>query len=105
MPEAVSQVPLKINGFTLHRPRLAPLVVVLLVVTLLSLLFVWSRIHAINLEYRISSLEKEIRLHQRQNQELELEAAFLARDQRIEKLARNQLGLRDPAPGQIIRVE
>lgn len=105
MPEAVSQIPIKINGFSLHRPRMLPVLLALVLVALLSLLFVWSRIHAINLEYSISSLERDVRLHQRQLKELKLEVAYLGRDERIESLARQHLGLREPAPGQIIRVE
>ncbi len=105
MSEAVSQATVKIPGFSFYRPRLSSVFVALLLVSLLSLLFVWSRIHAINLEYGISSLERDIRSHEQQIKELKLEAAFLARDERIEKLARRDLGLRTPAPGQIIRVE
>lgn len=105
MSEAVSQVAVKITGFTFYRPRLGSVFIAILLISLLSLLFVWSRIHAINLEYSISSLERDIRSDGQQIKELKTEAAFLARDERIEKLARKELGLRTPAPGQIIRVE
>ncbi len=105
MSEAVSSVTVKITGFSFYRPRLASVFVAILLISLLSLLFVWSRIHAINLEYGISSLERDIRSHEQQVKELKMEAAFLSRDERIEKLARKELGLRTPSPGQIIRVE
>ena len=105
MSEAVSTATVKITGFSLYRPRIGSVFVAILLVSLLSLLFVWTRIHAINLEYSVSSLERDIRSHQQQIKELKLEAAFLARDERIERLARKNLGLRTPAPGQIIRVE
>jgi len=105
MSEAVSQVTVKIIDFSLYRPRLRSVFIAILLISLLSLLFVWSRIHAINLEYSISSLEREIRSHEQQIKNLTMEAAFLSRDGRIEKLARNELGLRTPSPGQIIRVE
>ncbi len=105
MSEVLSQTTVRINGFSLCRPRLGPVLVAIVLVSLLSLLFVWSRIHAINLEYSISSLERDIRIHHQQIKELKLEAAFLARDERIEGLARKTLGLRVPSPGQIIRVE
>ena len=96
---------IKLNGFSLHRPRIAPIFIAIILVSLLSLLFVWSRIHAINLEYSISSLEKQIRDNQQQIKQLEMEAAFLSRNKRIEELATKQLGMRLPAPGQIIRVD
>ena len=105
MSEAVSQITVKITDFSLYRPRLRSVFIAILLISLLSLLFVWSRIHAINLEYSISSLEREIRSHEQQIKNLTMEAAFLSRDGRIEKLARNELGLRTPSPGQIIRVE
>jgi cell division protein FtsL len=105
MSEAVSRVTVKITGFSLYRPRLGSVFIAILLISLLSLLFVWSRIHAINLEYSISSLERDIRTHEQQIKKLTTEAAYLARDERIEKLARQELGLRTPSPGQIIRVE
>lgn len=105
MSETLQTTIVKINGFSLHRPRLAPVIVTIVLVSLLSLLFVWSRLHAINLEYSISSLEKGLRKGQQQVKELELEVAYLAREERIERLARQKLGLRPPAPGQIIRVD
>jgi|GEM_PF-581361 len=105
MSETLQRSFVKINGFSLHRPRLAPIFVAILLVSLLSLLFVWSRIHAINLEYSISSLEKQIRSSQQKIKQLELETAYLSRNKRIENLAVRQLGMRPPAPGQIIRVD
>ena len=105
MSQALPQATVKINGFSLYRPRPVPILIAIILVSLLSLLFVWSRIHAINLEYSISSLERDIRVHQQQIKELKLETAFLSRDERIEALARTTLGLRPPSPGQIIRVE
>jgi cell division protein FtsL len=105
MSQAVQQTVVKINGFSLYRPRLAPVFVAIVFVSLLSLLFVWSRIHAINLEYGISTLQKQIRTGQQEIKQLKLEAAYLSRDERIETLARETLGLRPPASGQIIRVD
>ncbi|MCD6187526.1 MAG: cell division protein FtsL [Desulfuromusa sp.] len=105
MSEAVSHATIKITEISFYRPRLSSVFVAIILVSLLSLLFVWSRIHAINLEYSISSMERDIRSHEQQITELKMEAAFLSRDERIERLARKDLGLRTPSPGQIIRVE
>lgn len=104
MSEAMSRTVVKINGFSLDRPRLTPLFVVIALVSLLSLLFVWSRIEAINLEYEISSLQSQIRVGEEEVKRLRLEAAHLASDSRIERLARERLGLQMPAPGQVVRV-
>lgn len=105
MPETLPRTVIKIDGFSLYRPRLAPVFVAIVLVSLLSLVFVWSRIHAISLEYDISSLERQIRVGQQQIKQLKLEAAYLSRDTRIEQLARKELGLRTPASGQIIRID
>lgn len=105
MAQAITQARIKISGFSLTRPRLSPMLVVIVLMSLLSLLFVWTRIHAISLEYEISRLERDLRIQTQQVKVLSLEVAFLSRDERIESMARNELGLRDPAPGQIVRVE
>jgi len=105
MSEAVQRTVVKINGFVLHRPRLTPIFVVILLVAALSLLFVWSRLQAINLEYDISRLETDIRSESEELKRLKLEAAHLGSHKRIERLARHELGLQLPAPGQIIRVD
>jgi len=105
MAEAVSQTVVRITGFSFYRPRLGSVFIAILLISMLALIFVWSRIHAINLEYDISGLERDISSRQKQIKELNLEVAFLARDERIEDLALNKLGLRTPAPGQIIRLK
>lgn len=104
MSETMPRTVVKINGFSMDRPRLTPLFVAIALVSLLSLLFVWSRIQAINLEYDISSLQSQIRSGNEEVKRLRLEAAHLASDSRIERLARESLGLQSPAPGQVIRV-
>jgi cell division protein FtsL len=103
MSQAMPQATIRISGFSFYRPRLFPVLVSIVLVSVLALLFVWSRIHAINLEYDVSKLEMEIRQQQQQIKELKLESAYLSRDERIADLA-DKLGLRAPTPGQVIRV-
>ena len=105
MSEALQKTVIRINGFVLQRPRLTPIFIAIILVASLSLMFVWSRLQAINLEYSISHLEGQIRSGTEEVKRLKLEAAHLGSHQRIEQLARHELGLRPPAPGQIIRVE
>lgn len=105
MAQVATRTAVKINGFSLQRPRLTPVILALVLVSLLSLLFVWSRIHAINLEYSVSSLEREIRVQQKEIKELSMETAFLSRDERVAGLAHKYLGMRAPAPGQTIWIE
>lgn len=105
MAEVATPTRIKISSFSLAGPGVKPMLIAIVLFSVLALVFVWSRIHAINLEYSISSLQREIRLNQEQLNELSLEAAYLSRSERIESLARNELGLREPASGQIIQVE
>ncbi len=105
MSQVLPQTTVKIDGFSLCRPRLLPVMVAIVLVSSLALLFVWSRIHAINLEYEISSLERNIRSEQQVIREMTLEVAYQSRVERIERLARTKLGLRPPTPGQVIRVD
>ncbi len=105
MSEAVQRTVVKINGFVLHRPRLTPVFIAIALVATLSLVFVWSRLQAINLEYDISRIEGLIRSDNEEIKRLTLEVAHLGSHQRIEGLARQELGLRLPAPGQIRRVD
>lgn len=104
MSQAMPQATIRISGFSFYRPKLLSVLVSIVLVSFLALLFVWSRIHAINLEYDISKLEMDIRQQHQQIKELKLESAYQSRDERIAKLAK-KLGLRIPAPGQVIRVD
>ncbi|ORJ62460.1 cell division protein FtsL [Geothermobacter hydrogeniphilus] len=94
----------KINGFSLHRPQLLPTFLFLGLVLAVSLFIVWSRLQVVNLDYDISRLESELRALGQQTQQLRLEAASLSRPDRIEALARRDLGLRFPTSRQIIPV-
>lgn len=94
----------KINGFTLQRPRLLPLLAFVTIVLAVSLFFVWSRLQVVHLEYDISSIEAQLRVVNQESQRLRLEAASLRSPGRIEMVARNELGLRLPAPEQVITV-
>lgn len=95
----------KINGFSLHRPRLLPLFAYIAVMLAVAIFFVWSRIQVVNLAYDISSLEGRLRGAQQETQRLRLEAASLRSPMRIEQVARNELRLRLPAPEQVVTVD
>ncbi len=104
MSEAILKAIPKINGFTLYRPRLLPLLAFIATICVIALFFVWSRLQVIHLEYDISSLEERLRGVQQQSQRLRLEAASLRNPSRLERIARNELGLRAPAPEQVVLV-
>jgi cell division protein FtsL len=104
MAESVVRPMPKINGFVLHRPRLFPILTFVIIIMCVALVFVWSRIEVVNLEYEISSKQKRIRALQQEGSRLQLEAATLSNPVRIEKMARTRLGLRMPTPEQVVTI-
>lgn len=92
-------------GFRLQRPRLIPLLMFIFLLSTISLFFVWSRIQVIHFEYSISTLEGELRSQRQQNQHLRLESASLQSPSRIERIAREKLGLHTPSSQQVVMVK
>ncbi|MCK4536387.1 MAG: cell division protein FtsL [Desulfuromonadales bacterium] len=105
MAETTIRVMPKINGFTLHKPRLLPVLGFIGLFSLVSLFFVWSRVQVTSLEYDISRIEQTLRQSRQEIAQLTLEAATLSSSERIERVARNELGLRLPVPEQVITVD
>lgn len=65
------------------------------------LLSVWSGIAFINMGYEIRALEQREGELLHLNRELEIEKGMLTSPERIEKVAREKLGMTDPRPDQI----
>lgn len=90
------------------RPRGAALLAVLAgaaLVTLGALFLVWQRYEFVRLGFQVGALrQRQAELEQR-IRPLEVEAEYLSRPERIEAIARERLGLRPPAPGQVIVIE
>ena len=64
----------------------------------------WQHFECVKENYRIEVLKKEGATLQELNKQLRLEKAALADPQRIDALARQELGLAPPAPQQVVRV-
>lgn len=105
MAEVIARSIPKVTGFPLQQPRLFPLLAFVALLMGISLFFVWSRIQVVNLEYDISSLEGKLRSMQQESRQLTLEAASLRNPGRIEQVALNELGLRQPTLAQVVTVE
>jgi len=105
MSDVIARAIPKVNGFTLQRPRLLPLLAFVALLLVISIFFVWSRLQVVNLEYGISSLEGQLRSMEQESRRLRLEAASLRNPGRIELMARNELGLRLPTPDQVVTVD
>lgn len=95
----------KINGFALRRPSMLPVLGFIGLFSLASLFFVWSRVQVTSLEYDISRIEDSLRSNRQAMTQLTLEAATLSNSERIERVARDELGLRLPVPEQVITVD
>ncbi len=104
MSDATIRALPKINGFTLRRPSLLPVLGFIALMLAVSLFFVWSRVQVTGLEYEISQLESSLRGVQQETSNLRLEAASLRSPERIERVARKELNLRLPSAEQVITV-
>jgi len=105
MPDAIARALPKINGFTLRRPSLLPVLGFISLLLMVSLFFVWSRVQVTGLEYEMSQLESKLRGLRQEASNLSLEAASLRDPERIERVARKELNLRLPSSEQVITVD
>jgi len=71
----------------------------------LALLYAWQHFEDIQLRYQLEELKSERAQAAEFNQQLRLEVAALRSPMRIDAIARGQLGLSVPVPGQIAPVE
>lgn len=69
--------------------------------TLCALLYAWQHFQTIQLRYQLESLRGERSQAAELNQQLKLEVAGLRAPGRIDIIARRQLGLTAPVPGQV----
>ncbi len=86
-------------------PGLRELIIVLLIAVLAGAgIFVtaWRGFAVIDLGYQIRELEKDEAREAGLNRELEIERAMLNRPERIERIARERMGMTEPVPGQIV---
>jgi len=65
------------------------------------LLYAWQHFQAIQMSYRLEELKSAQAQAVELNQQLRLEAAGLRSPMRIDAIARGQLGLTAPVPGQL----
>lgn len=72
-------------------------------VFLFMLLFAWQHFQCVRYGYQIEQLKTFSKALEESNHQLRLEQAALADPQRIDTLARTELGLASPAPRQVIQ--
>lgn len=70
-----------------------------------SLLYVWTRVRVVQQGYEVSTLSREVEELTGQKSTLESEIASLKSPQRLEAIARDHLGMRQPHGDEIVLVE
>ena len=65
------------------------------------LTYAWQHFECIQIRYQIEQLQSERAKAEQLNQQLHLEVATLRSPMRVDAIARNQLGLIVPVPGQV----
>jgi cell division protein FtsL len=70
-------------------------------IALLLLSYAWQHFECIQLRYQLEQLDTEHTQAAQLNQQLHLEVATLRSPMRVDAIARNQLGLTVPVPGQV----
>jgi cell division protein FtsL len=74
-------------------------------IALCVFLYAWQHFETIQLRYQLESLRSERAQATELNQELKLEVAGLRAPERIDMIARRQLGLTAPVPGQVVPMD
>jgi cell division protein FtsL len=69
------------------------------------LVYTWQHFECIQIRYGIEQLESQRAQAAELNQQLHLEVATLRSPMRVDAIARNQLGLTVPVPGQVAPAE
>ncbi|MBI1951675.1 MAG: cell division protein FtsL [Acidobacteria bacterium] len=68
------------------------------------LVYVWQRVDFLRVSYQVEALKKERQDLQEKNKHLSVERSFLMSPDRIERMARKELGMVDPSPSDVRRV-
>jgi cell division protein FtsL len=69
------------------------------------LFYAWQHFECIQIRYQVEQLQSERAKAGELNQQLHLEVAALRSPMRVDAIARNQLGLTVPVPGQVAPVD
>lgn len=81
------------------------LMICMVVFTVVSVFHVWSRFKLVDLNLQISDISRQLNEAGQEQKRLKLEAASLKAPDRIEAIARNDLGMALPTEQQVIHVK
>ena len=79
--------------------------IAVLLIAAFGMVYVWQRVQVIAIGYQIEALKKEKEDLQRTNKALEIETATLASPDRIDAIARNDMGMKDAQDTQLVVVK
>jgi cell division protein FtsL len=85
-----------------RRREMMSFTIVMTVFFALTMVYVWQHFSAIEVGYNVEAQKKQVEQLREENRQLHLTYAELSDPNRIDALAR-QLGLQQPAPGQVVR--
>lgn len=88
-----------------ERSALQRMVLLSVAVMMIILGAAWQRFATIRAGYRIEELKSQKEQLLEANRQLQLEEATLRNPERIDSIARNQLGFQPPRAGQMVRLE
>lgn len=89
---------------TRGQPRLASVVIGLLLCLAGVLVYMWPRVHIVRLGYRVQTLEQRSRGLMQEREQLRLEIASLKDPQRVYQIATDRLGMIVPRHEQVFSV-
>jgi cell division protein FtsL len=70
-----------------------------------GLFYLWQRFQFTKLGFEVARLRQVKAQLEERLEPLQVEVDYLSRLERVDKLAREQLGMRPPTPGQVIQLE
>jgi cell division protein FtsL len=82
--------------------QLLPVALLVLLFAAVGIVHVTSRVLVVHAGYRMSELEAESRVLAREHDQLKLERATLLSPARLERIAREKLGMVPPAAGSVV---
>ena len=98
----VRRQPIAGKSAEIKRRHIGHVVVMISMFMLLALLFVWTRVHVVELGYDISKLKKQTAELLEEKHRIEADVASLKSPERLSKIAKKKYGMRLPRGGEMI---
>jgi cell division protein FtsL len=98
--------PRRMENSSEQRTELFPyLMGFMVLLTMVSVFHVWSRVRVVDLNLQIGEMKREMKEQQQEQSRLKLEVASLKAPNRIEALAKGELGMTLPTEQQVVVIK